>query len=365
MKRSGARRGRTQRRSAAAGELGVTAVVTADVLREFSHVVVQLGGDPGVLLAEASIDPQVLTNRRAVLAYPSFVKLLKHAAADLACDDFGMRLAVAQEVGKVLGPLEVAMRNSATLRAALAYCADNMQVCSIATPISVEEQGEREMALLHLQISLPKSLLSPHVVEHALLLTQHNVQQLSGGKSCAREVWFVHEPGVERAIYERYFGAPVRFGRPKNGLLLALEDLDRPIPGADAQLYGLATYFIQANFPEQAEDVSARVTALIEPLLQDGRCTPAAIAASLGIGQRVLQRRLRAAGKSFESIRDAVRRDMAWRYLEQSDLPLSRVAEALGYADTAVLTKSCYRWFSASPRQIRTAKLRPRRATGA
>jgi AraC-like DNA-binding protein len=338
---------------------GVDAVVTADALREFANLVVQLGGDPGALLAKASIDPHVLTNRRAVIEYLSFVKLLKQAASELSCRDFGMRLAVAQEVGKVLGPLDVAMRNAVSLCAALAYCAENIQVCSVATPIFVEEQADHT-SLLHLRIALPRSLLDRQVVEHALLLTQHNVQSLSGGNSRAREIWFAHEPGVEPKVYERYFGAPVRFEQAKSGLLLSSADLDRAIPGADPQLYALATYFIRAHFPEQETDLTARVSSLIEPLLQEGRCTPASVAAALGIGQRVLQRRLRAAGTSFESIRDEVRREMAARYLKRSDLSLMRIAEALGYSDTAVLTKSCYRWFSASPRQIRTGKVRIR-----
>ena len=57
----------------------------------------------------------------------------------------------------------------------------------------------------------------------------------------------------------------------------------------------------------------------------------------LGIHPRTLQRRLRAENDSFEAIKDSVRRDVALRYLCQSDLPLSRIAEMLGYSETSVL----------------------------
>jgi AraC-like DNA-binding protein len=329
------------------------AMVRIDTLRNFDTVVSRLGGNPKTLLSKAGIDAESLSNRDAVILHLSLVKLLKQSAIDLSCPDFGMRLAAAQDVTKVLGPLEVAMRNSATLRAAFAYCASNMQVCSLAARISIENNFEKEFALLQLDVKLPGFSLDAQAVEHALLLTQQNIVELSGGQSRAREIRFTHEPISPVATYRNYFGATVKFGQTANGALLPNGDLDSIIPGADPQLYGLATYFIDTRHPAHESDLGARVRALIERRLQEGQCTQDDVAAKLGIGARVLQRRLREEGRSFESIRDTARRDLAFRHLTQSDLPLIRVAELLGYSDTAVLAKSCYRWFSASPRRLR------------
>jgi AraC-like DNA-binding protein len=73
----------------------------------------------------------------------------------------------------------------------------------------------------------------------------------------------------------------------------------------------------------------------------------------LGMHPRTLQRRLRSEGESVESIKDSVRRDIALRYLTQTSMPLIRVAKALGYSETSALSRSCYRWFALSPRQLR------------
>jgi AraC-like DNA-binding protein len=62
---------------------------------------------------------------------------------------------------------------------------------------------------------------------------------------------------------------------------------------------------------------------------------------------------LRAEGESFEAIKDSVRRQIALRYLRESSIPLIRVARLLGYSETSALSRSCYRWFSASPKQLR------------
>jgi len=138
-----------------------------------------------------------------------------------------------------------------------------------------------------------------------------------------------------------------------NGVVLSRSDLDQALPDADPQLYGLASYFIEAHFPQNNVALRARVRALIEPLLRERRCTQSGIAEQLGMTARVLQRELKAEGSSFEAIRDEVRKSLASRYMLHSKLPLIRIAGMLGYTDTAALTKSCRRWFAASPSQLR------------
>ena len=45
--------------------------------------------------------------------------------------------------------------------------------------------------------------------------------------------------------------------------------------------------------------------------------------------------------------------EVALRYLEQPEVSLVRVTEILGYSETSVLSRSCHRWFCASPRELR------------
>jgi AraC-like DNA-binding protein len=52
-------------------------------------------------------------------------------------------------------------------------------------------------------------------------------------------------------------------------------------------------------------------------------------------------------------IKEEARRDAAQYYLQQTDLPLSQIAERLGYAEHSVFTRSCVRWFSKTPSQMR------------
>ncbi|MFC4314541.1 AraC family transcriptional regulator [Steroidobacter flavus] len=334
-----------------------TAMVRVDALRKFVDVVLKLGGDPKSLLAKVQIDPAILNHRHAVMPYRSLVLILEHAAAELRCPDFGMRLATTQGGIKVLGPLEFAMRNSRTLREAFRYCAEHVHVYSTASQMRIRRDLVPDSLFFQLEISLPRLPQHPQSVERALLLVQDIAAEITQGRVRPREVWMAHQPLSSVAKYREYFGADVRFGQAADGLVFTESDLDVEIPNPDAQIYALSTDFIEQRFPSADAVLEPRVRTIVERLLAEGDCTHAGVATLLGMHPRTLQRRLRLEGSSVESIKDRVRRELALRHLKQSTMPLSRIAKLLGYSETSALSRSCYRWFGVSPRQIRSGAL--------
>jgi AraC-like DNA-binding protein len=330
-----------------------SATVRVGVLRNFKELVVSLGGDPAVLLQQSRIEPATLNDANGFIPYASIAQLFERAAAELNCPDFGMRLAAVQEGTKVMGPLEVAMRNSPTLGDAFRYCTEHVEAYSTALQICYEKLPDDNRVFMHFEIVLPGITNQSQAMEHAFALTQHSTCAISGGQARAREVWFTHEPLAPLSSYRTHFKATVRFGQIMSGLFFDEQDFDVPVPNTDPQLYEIATSFIDQRFPPAAASVSTRVRSIIGRLLLEGNCTHERVASALGLHPRTLQRRLREEQVSFESIKDSVRRDVALRYLRQPNVSLVRVTEILGYSETSVLSRSCHRWFSASPRQLR------------
>jgi AraC-like DNA-binding protein len=326
-------------------------LVRTDALRNFKDLAASLGGDPVALLRKSQIDPAVLDNPSGALSYRKMVQLLETASVELDRPDFGMRLAAVQKGTKVVGPLDLAMRNSPTLGAAFRYCADHVHAYSSATRLSFENTDGR--VFMRFEILLARLSRQRQAVEHALALIQHQTLALSRGQARARDVWFTHEPLAPMSTYRAHFNTDVRFGQSMNGLFFNEEDFDLPLPDSDPQLHEIAASFIEHRFPSSAMSLSTRVHSIIARLLIEGNCTHARVTSALGLHPRTLQRRLREEGESFEAIRDSVRRDVALRYLQQPNVPLVRVTEILGYSETSVLSRSCHRWFSASPRQLR------------
>ena len=306
------------------------------------------------------IDPGVLDDPSGLVPYRSMVRLLETAAAELDCADFGMRLAKSRSLSKIVSPIDLVMRNSRTLGDALQYCAANVHVYSDAMQLSIEPLPEQRCELLRFEIVLDRLPHQRQAVEHALTLMYRSILHICANAVHPKEVWFTHDPAVPLILYRSSFSAPVRFGQSINGLVFATQDLGAEMPNPDRQLYELATSFIVSNFPKAQKALSAKVRDLISRDMQTPArrdliddCKQDRIAALLSIHPRTLQRRLREEGTSFESIKDSVRRDAALHYLRQRRLPLVYVAQALGYAEVSTLSRSCHRWFAASPRQLR------------
>jgi AraC-like DNA-binding protein len=92
----------------------------------------------------------------------------------------------------------------------------------------------------------------------------------------------------------------------------------------------------------------------IAPLLPHGKARAEEISRKLGMSERTLARRLSSEGLTFARVLDELKIDLAKRYLQEEDLPVSEVAWLLGYREPSALTHACNRWFGKSPREIRS-----------
>jgi AraC-like DNA-binding protein len=328
--------------------------VHADTLRFFPDLVRELGGDPQRLVREVGVDPLLLSKETSVLSYRAMVNLLEHAAEELQCPDFGMRLATLQGGGQVFGPVGVVWKNSNTLGEGLDYIAKHLHAHSLVVRMRLEHDRASHKLFVGYEILLDRLPNKRQVIEQVLLLAHLNAVEITGGQARVREVLFRYQPLSPLATYRRYFGCDVHFDQKEDGVVFSERDLACPILDPDVQLYEMATSFIDTRFTRVTPPLHLQVRAAILQFIGTEDCGNERVAAELCLHPRTLQRRLSAEGKSFEGIKDEVRRDVALSYLQQTDLPLSRIAERLGYAEHSVLSRSCFRWFSASPRQLRS-----------
>lgn len=328
-------------------------VVHADILRLFPDLVVDLGGDADALLRHVGIDPSHLARRHQRIGYRLIVDLLEHAATTLSCPDFGMRLAALQGSTRILGPLGAVMRNSKTFGEALEYVRKHAYAHSLAARVRLRRNPDDRSMFVGHHILLDRLPNRTQSMEQLLLLGHLNAIEMTGGQARVRQVYFRHQPLSAPATYRRYFGCEVAFDQQEDGVLFFDRDLLSPIVGPEVKAYETATSFIKAHFTRVSPPMHAQVRGVIHQLIGTEDCSNKRVAAELNLHPRTLHRRLAAEGRSFHEIRDQVRRDVALYYLRQTELDLTRIAQKLGYAEHSVLSRSCTRWFSAAPRDLR------------
>jgi len=324
------------------------------VLEMFPSLVRELGGNSAALLRSAGIDHQQLGRTGGLIDFRAYAQVLNLAAVALSCPEFGMRLASLQARDRMLGPLGVILHHARTLGDALYFCAAHTAAHSRAIRVELLPQGSQDAVLIQMSIGLEPACDLRQVIEQTLLVSALTITRATGGTTKPQRVQLAHPAAVAPAIYRRYFGRDVAFDSDVNGLILARQDFARTIEAANPTIYEMASAFIEARFPRHDESIVAMVRQRIRETLGSEHCTFEQISASLSLHPRTLQRRLRSEGTSFADIKDEVRKEVALHYLHNRSIPLKRIAIELGYAEPSVFSRSCYRWFSESPRQVRT-----------
>jgi AraC-like DNA-binding protein len=89
-------------------------------------------------------------------------------------------------------------------------------------------------------------------------------------------------------------------------------------------------------------------------MLPDGYPALEQVAQSLRVSTGAIQRELAHKGLAYKDLVEMTRRDLAFMYLRQRQLPLSEIAFLLGYSELSSFSRAVRRWSGTSPRALRT-----------
>jgi AraC-like DNA-binding protein len=167
------------------------------------------------------------------------------------------------------------------------------------------------------------------------------------------EARFEHPSPPDRNEHQRVFGQALRFRCAATELVLPAAMKGLPLPKADPRLLKLIKTQAADALAERlrGEPLLERVeTQVRAAILGSGAVSLVAIAASLGVGPRTLQRGLRERGQSFRAVADAARITLAKRMLRQPELSLAEIAHRLGYSQASAFHRAFIRIAGMTPR---------------
>jgi len=328
------------------------AMVRAQAIRGYRELVGDLGGNPTRLLATARIKASAFHEPTAFISFAAMIRLLEYSAHDLACPDFGLRLADRQDIG-ILGPLSVAMRHSPTVGEAMRCASKYVYVYNPAIGFTVRPDGGNGQAQFVFEVLSEHGPHCVQMIEHGVGVTCRILDMLSAGRGHLEKVWLPHPPAASLATYRRHLGVSPEFKAPAAALAIDRADLDLPLGERNEELHAFAVNYLDVRFPARQTPLSLQVRMVIDRLLGTGTCGYDDVAGALSIHRRTLQRHLREEGTTFEDIKDEARRDLALRYLGQAEMPLKQVSILLDYREQSALNRSCQRWFRTTPNDLR------------
>jgi AraC-like DNA-binding protein len=332
----------------------VSEIVRAEALRGFRELAGELGGDGEALLRASGLDAATLVDSEAYISFRRVIHLTERAAVELNCPDFGLRMAQRAGVG-ILGPLAVAMYNAENVRDAISIARRFFHFHNPGVVLTLAS-FDAECDLISIDVRIRRPPKHPQTNERGVATLHSFLATVCGPGFKLREVHFTHPALSPPAVYLDVFGVTPSFEMSDTGVVLSRALVDTPQMGSNPQVRRIAEYFLESVAPPAGRNDDAivpRARQIIARLMRGGEFAQADVARAFGLHERTLQRRLKAEDTSFEALRDEARRNWARALLQQRNVPISHIAEVLGYAETSAFTRACQRWFDASPREVR------------
>lgn len=153
--------------------------------------------------------------------------------------------------------------------------------------------------------------------------------------------------------FPEFFGdCPVLVGQPFSEMTFDVSWLAAPLPLADPVTHRDALeqcQLIEARFTRATSSLAGEVVSRIRQSLH-APPTLEQLADHLHCTPRTLRRHLNQTGRGYQKILDDLRYQRAQALLAEPELPVSRIAEQLGFSETASFRHAFLRWSGLSPR---------------
>jgi AraC-like DNA-binding protein len=291
------------------------------------------GIDSGALFAAAGLDRRLLSDPDARYPQEALNRLWQLAVRATGDEAFGFK--VSRQVGATtFHALGYAIIASGTLREIVERAVRYLRVVSTAAEMSFERIGNE----YHLRL-MP--------LAHA---TQPSFESIDAFLS----LWLRTFRSRDTRRFDEVFRAPIEYGAGENLLAFDRATIEQPLEDANPQLAALnEQLLVRALAQIDSSDVVARVGAVLGDALRLGEPSAAAVARTLNMSLRSLQRRLHEAGTCYEAVLNDCRRTLARRYLTEARCSVSETAYLLGFSDTSSFTRAFRRWYGCAPTAFR------------
>jgi AraC-like DNA-binding protein len=336
----------TKRANPADPEGSVPSSDPASTVRAFVEALERLDYRMERRLADAGILRSDLDDPDTRIPCTAWVPMLCGALEERPMKNAGMRLAAVTPIGAfpLIDYLVVTSRN---VGEGLERLARYLRLGE-APSIPRLQEGENPIRVLFEGRDTPMS------AEFSVTLNVLHFREETEDRFRAAYASFSHTPD-DVAEMERVLGCPVHTGASWNGWALARDMWQLPLRRRDPVLGGL----LQRQADEAIgrlppmDGVALDVRRALASRVGGGDTRIQSVARMLATSARSLQRRLAAAGCSYQQLLDLARKDAAERYLSDSPLSIGEVAYLLGYSEPAAFNRAFKRWHQETPQAFR------------
>jgi AraC-like DNA-binding protein len=304
------------------------------------------------LLQRAGLTVQQVEDLEIRIGVGNQIKLVDLIANSLPDEFLGIHLALEVEL-RELGLLYYVQASSDTLGQALKRLARYSSIQNEGVKIKYREHKEVTIAFEYANVGRWKDR---HQIEFFVALLVRLCRHFCDRRLSPSCIKLAHRRKGVPVEVKAFFGCDVLFGNDLDEVVYREPVAYLPLSNADPYLNVLLLkYCDEALSARSRTEKSWRLSVenAIVPLLPHGEPRIAEISQRLGVSQRTLVRRLAAEGSTFTGVLEGLRFDLAKRYLQEPDLPISEITWLLGYGQVSAFDHAFKRWSGQTPKQRR------------
>ncbi|WP_412461008.1 AraC family transcriptional regulator [Pseudomonas sp. SC11] len=165
---------------------------------------------------------------------------------------------------------------------------------------------------------------------------------------------FEHARPAYHSLYAGAFQCPLEFRAQDNAVAFERRWLDMPLPLADPITHkAMAERCRRLNLEFTGRQ--AWLGRIRQLLLKQLDAAPGleGLAQQMNCSSRTLRRHLQALGSSYQQLLDELRFERAKQLLAEDHMPIYRIAETLGFSETASFRHAFQRWSGVAPSHFR------------
>lgn len=307
--------------------------------------------DPLRMLAGTRVTEADLNNPETFISIADALILVENALRLSRRPDLGLLVARGEDPSS-WGMLGYAISSCATLEAAIKMM---MRYYQTTTYFAAASYRRDEISgSVRLEAICPTGNALPFIMEESFgsaLLLMRRATGLPLEPSVLR---LTYDPPPYWRSYRDLFQCEVVFRQSCNEMILPASTLDQVLPTHNPAAHATAEKICAQLLAEQPRpgDLVYRIRHLL--LHNPGRFFSAGdMAKELHVSERSLRRHLQHQGVTYQQLSNEVKARLADEYLRNSRLPLSEIAELLGFADASNFSRAYRRWTGKSPSQVR------------
>jgi AraC-like DNA-binding protein len=196
-------------------------------------------------------------------------------------------------------------------------------------------------------------------IEFSVASYAHFYRTCLPARIAPRIVRFRHPPRFAETRYAQLIGCPVVFGAEATCLEFDRSQLNLPLPDAnpDLQIELQAKYAQPVAWLAEGRKHAGLSYLYLASELNKSPLKLERLAASFGLTERTLRRKLVQEGHPFRDLLEKVRRDLCDLYRVEGRRSMSEVAELLGYSELSAFTRAHKAWHHVPPSGIPRSKV--------